>query len=1562
MMRQRWTRLTRPAVAISFGLAAWLGLVPTADVWRVDPLSAAAPPPATVLEYQTSDAPGTVRRLVLARRGEHLDLRDGDTQDVLATAPASLVSEVRVTGSTNNEDTLTLDFATGEIAPPGGIHFDGGAGGFDSLLFEGGSFAHTSYAPQGLQSGALTFDALRVSFDNLEPIIDGTAAATFTINATDAFNTITVDEGVSAFDGYFRIQVDASESIELSNKTQVYINAGVSGADFGDDIVVNVSDTTTGMSSLTIEGLGGVDILRLRRTPSNLSVIFNGGAANDALHVSDVAQQAADVAGTVVFDGGPGVGDQMFVRNDGSSLAQNVTIEFGTVSLASGSYAYSSTVEQVDVFAGSGQNVLFMRSNPATTTVTVDLQGANDSAIFGSASFDLTPLAGSIAVAGGLGTDTFAFFDYGFSSNDSYTLTSSTLTGSGVGALSYTSAENVTLQTSDGPNVVLVDSTALGVVTGVHTGGGDDQITVAGTSTNLDSSLGTLTIDGNTGADTITFDDRGNPFGDAYLMTATTLARFGFGGATFTAETVTLRASQLGNAITLSGSAASTTTTLEGNGGDDVITIQTGANAVAGPVNIVGGAGADTVTVDDTANAGSDTFLVYSTGIARPGIGVLDVDHASNEVVELRLGSGASQVSVEHAPAANALRLYLGGGNDVVQAGQGAETLVNLQGLNVVDGQGGIDTLSLYDRLNVTGIYIVSAGGLSRFAAGTGPSSLGIIGVDAVNLRASDQADSVFVQATPAPLTLDTGAGNDTVAFDSNGSVPGGTVDFIGHAVILNGGTGTNSVTFEDSSDGSTDNVRVLDDIVSTPSGNLFFGANVGVSLSNVATATLRTGSGDDVVTIRPSANIAWTVEGGAHASGDTLNLSANCGPGPTGGASSPVTFAGRLPVTHAQFETAGVVDVLTLTPLLQSVGGSATTALTLDVVSSTCTWSASAATPWITITGGGSGTGNGTVVFSVAENLSDALRTGSINVGSTSAQVQQSVSPVVTSYTPTTGSTAGGTVVTFTGYNFTDVTVYFDGVPASSQARLNVNTLAAVAPPHASGVVELRVEHTNGAAIVWGTGFRYVASTATDTDGDGMPDDWELRYGLDPSVNDASLDPDADGRTNLTEYTQDSHPRGFFKRYFAEGATSAFFSTELALFNPTTLPAATLMTFQRADGSTSTRFTSLGIGRRDTLDASTLPALAAAEFSTVIESDTLVVADRTMQWGGGYGTHTETALAAPSLTWYLAEGATAGDFDLFYLIQNPQGVAANVTVTYLRPGGVAPIVRSYTVPARSRFNIWVDLAAAELASTDVSATVSSDVPVIVERAMYMTRSGVTFLAGHESAGITTPATSWFLAEGATGDYFDLFVLIANPNGTPVTATATYLLPDGTTIARPYTVPANSRFNIWVDLEDPLLANTAVSTTLTASAPVIVERAMWWPGPTSATWHEAHNSPGAVSTGTRWAFAGGADGGSLAQQTYFLIANTSAFSASVRVTLHFEDGTSQTRTFTVPARSRFNVDTRAAFSAAVGRRFGAFFESQGAPAAQIVVERATYSDHNGVRWAGGANALGTIVP
>ena len=435
------------------------------------------------------------------------------------------------------------------------------------------------------------------------------------------------------------------------------------------------------------------------------------------------------------------------------------------------------------------------------------------------------------------------------------------------------------------------------------------------------------------------------------------------------------------------------------------------------------------------------------------------------------------------------------------------------------------------------------------------------------------------------------------------------------------------------------------------------------------------------------------------------------------------------------------------------------------------------------------------------------------------------------------------------------------------------------------------------------------------------------------------------------------------FTRYLAEGATSPFFDTSIALLNLEPSQARTTLSFLRSDGTTILHELLLNPTARATVDPKTIPGLQNAEFSTVVESDKALAVDRTMRWdASGYGSHAETAITSPATIWYLAEGATHSGFDLFYLLQNPGQATANVTITYLRPAPLPPLVRNYTVMPQARFNIWVDLADPALASVDVSASISSDQPIVVERAMYLSGGGQLFRAGHESAGVTATSTHWFLAEGATGSFFDMFVLIANPTTSTSQLRATYLLPDGSTVTKDYTIAANSRFNIWVDYEDPRLADTAVSTTLTAlnGVPVIVERAMWWPSPVTS-WTEAHDTAGATTTGTRWALADGEVGGVNATETYILIANTSIAPGNATTTLYFDDGTSLARTYALNGSSRLNVPVKDDFPLAVGRRFGAIVESGGPTPLPLVVERAMYSNAGGIVWAAGTAALASRV-
>jgi hypothetical protein len=439
----------------------------------------------------------------------------------------------------------------------------------------------------------------------------------------------------------------------------------------------------------------------------------------------------------------------------------------------------------------------------------------------------------------------------------------------------------------------------------------------------------------------------------------------------------------------------------------------------------------------------------------------------------------------------------------------------------------------------------------------------------------------------------------------------------------------------------------------------------------------------------------------------------------------------------------------------------------------------------------------------------------------------------------------------------------------------------------------------------------------------------------------------------------------GFSPRtyYLAEGSTVSIFTLDVAVANPHEEPADVLVRFLRSQGPPVERRYRVEPRSRLTIPVDELEELRSADVSTVVESlsGLPLAVERTMTWdAAGYGGHGGTAVEALSPTWFFAEGAQ-GYFDTYLLLANPGTADASVTVNYLREGS-DKVVRQHVVRAGTRVTLFAGDDAA-LVGRAFSMAVVSNQPIIAERAMYWSRPGMFWAGGHESAGVAAPATSWFLAEGATGAYFDDYVMIGNPNDVATLVNITWLLPSGQSIESVRTVAANGRLTIEVEREHPALADAAVSAAVVSTQPVVVERSMYWPG-RAAEWTEAHNAFGVTALSKRWALAEGRVGLSERYETYVLLANPRPAPVTVRMTALRESGAPVVKTFVVEGRSRFNIAITPSEGSDVrelaNERFGVLLEVIEGDG--IVVERAIYWNSGDTVWAAGTNAVGTPIP
>jgi subtilisin-like proprotein convertase family protein len=442
-----------------------------------------------------------------------------------------------------------------------------------------------------------------------------------------------------------------------------------------------------------------------------------------------------------------------------------------------------------------------------------------------------------------------------------------------------------------------------------------------------------------------------------------------------------------------------------------------------------------------------------------------------------------------------------------------------------------------------------------------------------------------------------------------------------------------------------------------------------------------------------------------------------------------------------------------------------------------------------------------------------------------------------------------------------------------------------------------------------------------------------------------------------VCNYSVDATPTSPLTYILTEGSTGSFFGMDVALANPNPSPAHVTVTFLTNEGTTVVQDRILPATSRTTIRVNDVDGLAATSVSVIVSSlDRLPLGvERSMFWDStSYAGHSGNAVTDARTRWMFAEGSQ-GFFHTYLLIVNPAQTPTTATVTLLPEAGGA-VTRAYPMPAMSRRVIDVG-AIPEAADRSFAITVEAGTPIAVERSMYFGDSEV-FAGGHVSAGAADPSTTWLFAEGATGAFFDSYILLANPGATPANVTLTFLLDSGATVVRSKVVEPMSRLTVGIDSEDPLLAAAAMSTQVGSDVPIVAERSTYWstrPG----GWTEGHNTLGVTAPRTRWVLAEGRVGGPLGFQTYILLGNPTTEAANVTITYLKSDGTTVMGAYVVPPHSRSSVLVNAQVPELVDESFGALVQTNNVG---IVVERSLYWNAGGVVWAGGSNVGATPVP
>lgn len=219
---------------------------------------------------------------------------------------------------------------------------------------------------------------------------------------------------------------------------------------------------------------------------------------------------------------------------------------------------------------------------------------------------------------------------------------------------------------------------------------------------------------------------------------------------------------------------------------------------------------------------------------------------------------------------------------------------------------------------------------------------------------------------------------------------------------------------------------------------------------------------------------------------------------------------------------------------------------------------------------------------------------------------------------------------------------------------------------------------------------------------------------------------------------------------------------------------------------------------------------------------------------------------------------------------------------------------------------------------------------------------------GHNTIGATAASTTWYFAEGYTGDSFEEWLCLQNPSALSAGVNITYMFRGGEALTKTITIPAYTRETLSVNSD--VGPNQEVSIKIESDQAIIAERPMYFNY--QGKGQGGHNTIGATSPRFAWYFAEGYTGAGFHE--YICLQNPGDTSSDVTIAYRFRGGGGTTQYLTIEPGTRETVYV----NSVVGpdREVSVKVTSN----QLIVAERPMYFDFRG--YDGGHNVLGAVDP